>query len=93
MLQYRIFDICYVDMMVQAWSNGVYKSVEHRVVTNMLKERYSIAFFLCPSYDTTIKSCVDPSVYRKFSFREYRDQVQEDVKKFGYKVGLTRFLV
>ncbi|CDP20388.1 unnamed protein product [Coffea canephora] len=79
--------------LFQAWSNGVYKSVEHRVVTNMLKERYSIAFFLCPSYETTIKSCVDPSVYRKFSFREYRDQVQEDVKKFGYKVGLTRFLV
>lgn len=79
--------------LFQAWSNGVYKSVEHRVVTNMLKERYSVAFFLCPSYETTIKSCVDPSIYRKFSFREYREQVQEDVKKFGYKVGLTRFLV
>ncbi|KAL3522051.1 hypothetical protein ACH5RR_014885 [Cinchona calisaya] len=79
--------------LFQAWSNGVYRSVEHRVVTNMLKERFSIAFFMCPSCETIIKSCIDPSVYRRFSFREYRDQVQEDVKMFGYKVGLPRFLV
>ncbi|CAI9087751.1 OLC1v1021906C1 [Oldenlandia corymbosa var. corymbosa] len=78
--------------LFQAWSNGVYKSVEHRVVTNMLNERFSLAFFLCPSYETVIKSCVDPAVYRRFSFKEYRDQVQDDVKKFGHKVGLPRFL-
>ncbi|XP_060194388.1 gibberellin 2-beta-dioxygenase 8 isoform X1 [Lycium barbarum] len=79
--------------LFQAWSNGVYKSVEHRVVTNKAKERFSTAFFLCPSYDTEIRSCFEPSVYRRFTFREFRQQVQEDVKKFGYKVGLPRFLV
>ncbi|KAL2524020.1 Gibberellin 2-beta-dioxygenase 8 [Abeliophyllum distichum] len=79
--------------LFQVWSNNAYKSVHHRVVANKLKERFSTAYFLCPSYDTVIQSCVEPSAYRKFSFREYRQQVQKDVKSFGYKVGLARFLV
>nr|GLL28780.1 gibberellin 2-beta-dioxygenase 8 [Ipomoea trifida] len=79
--------------LFQAWSNGVYKSVEHRVVAHETKERFSAAFFLCPSYDTTIQSCSQPSLYRTFTFGEFRQQVQEDVKNFGYKVGLPRFLV
>ncbi|KAE8730045.1 Gibberellin 2-beta-dioxygenase 8 [Hibiscus syriacus] len=79
--------------LFQAWSNGVYKSVEHKVVTNAKMERYSIAYFLCPSYDSVIGSFEQPSMYRKFTFGEYRDQVQEDVRKTGYKVGLPRFLV
>lgn len=76
---------------VQAWSNDVYKSVEHRVVTNSKVERFSIAYFLCPWSDTVIKSKCEPGVYRRFSFREFRNQVQEDVRKHGYKIGLPRF--
>lgn len=79
--------------LFQAWSNGDYRSVEHRVVTNKLAERFSTAYFFCPSYDTIIQSCVEPSVYRQFSFGEFRKQVQEDVKRFGHKIGLPRFLV
>ncbi|XVF25979.1 hypothetical protein REPUB_Repub13aG0260800 [Reevesia pubescens] len=79
--------------LFQAWSNDYYKSVQHCVVTNPTKERFSAAYFLCPSYETVIESCSKPSVYREFSFREYRQQVQVDVKKYGYKVGLPRFLV
>lgn len=79
--------------IVQAWSNNVYKSVEHRVVANPLKERFSTAYFFCPSYDTVIQSGVEPCVYRSFSFGEYRKQVQEDVKIFGHKIGLPRFLL
>ncbi|KAJ0966104.1 hypothetical protein J5N97_027242 [Dioscorea zingiberensis] len=78
--------------LFQAWSNGVYKSVEHRVVSSPHHERYSVAFFLCPSYDTIIQSQEQSSIYRRFSFKEYRQQVQEDVKLIGYKVGLSRFL-
>lgn len=77
---------------MQAWSNDVYKSVEHKVMANEQKERYSVAYFLCPSYDSLIGSCGEPSTYRKFTFGEYRKQVQEDVKKMGHKVGLPRFL-
>lgn len=78
---------------MQAWSNNEYKSVEHKVMANAIKERYSVAYFLCPSYDAFIGSCSEPAVYRKFTFGEYRKQVQEDVKKIGHKVGLPRFLL
>lgn len=77
---------------MQAWSNDVYKSVEHRVVTNSKVERFSIAYFLCPSSDTVIQSNCEPGVYRRFSFKEFRNQVQEDVRNHGYKIGLPRFV-
>lgn len=79
--------------LFQAWSNNVYKSVEHRVVANKHVERYSIAYFFCPSYETIIQSCVENSLYRKFSFREFRQQVQDDVKILGRKIGLPRFII
>ncbi|RHN53269.1 putative oxoglutarate/iron-dependent dioxygenase, isopenicillin N synthase [Medicago truncatula] len=79
--------------LFQAWSNGVYKSVEHRVVTNPRVERFSVAYFLCPSNDTMIESCKEPSIYRKFSFKEYRQQVRDDVQKLGSKIGLPRFII
>ncbi|KAK2984800.1 hypothetical protein RJ640_004625 [Escallonia rubra] len=78
--------------LFQAWSNGVYKSIEHRVMTNQKFERFSVAYFFCPSYDTVIQGCCEPSLYREFSFEEYREQVQQDVKSTGSKVGLPRFL-
>ncbi|KAF9624076.1 hypothetical protein IFM89_007774 [Coptis chinensis] len=79
--------------LFQAWSNDIYKSVEHKVMANEKVERYSIAYFLCPSYDSLVGSCMEPSVYKKFTFGEFRKQVQEDVKKTGHKVGLPRFLL
>lgn len=78
---------------IQAWSNDVYKSVEHKVMANSKVERYSMAYFLCPSFDSMIGSCKEPSLYKEFTFGEYRNQVQEDVQKTGRKVGLPRFLL
>ncbi|XP_016437792.1 gibberellin 2-beta-dioxygenase 6-like [Nicotiana tabacum] len=79
--------------LFQAWSNDVYKSVEHKVMANGKMERFSIAYFLCPSYDYLIGSCKEPSIYRKFTFGEYRYQIQQDVKLIGHKVGLSRFVL
>ncbi|OAY25989.1 gibberellin 2-beta-dioxygenase 8 isoform X2 [Manihot esculenta] len=79
--------------LFQAWSNDVYKSVEHCVVTNPGVERYSTAYFFCPSYDIEIESGCECSLYKKFSFKEYREQVHKDVQLLGRKVGLSRFLV
>lgn len=79
--------------LFQAWSNDRYKSVEHKVVTNATAERYSVAYFLCPSYDSPIGACEEPSPYRTFTFGEYRRRVQEDVKKTGRKIGLPNFLM
>ncbi|KAK1273635.1 Gibberellin 2-beta-dioxygenase 8 [Acorus gramineus] len=79
--------------LFQAWSNDLYKSVKHKVVANKRVERYSIAYFLCPSYDSVIGSCSGTSLYKQFTFGEFRRQVQEDVKNTGQKVGLPRFLI
>eukprot|EP00897_Mesotaenium_endlicherianum_P005557 jgi/Mesen1/5029/ME000025S04436 len=38
--------------MFQVWSNDKYESVEHRVVVNENRQRFSVPFFLSPSYDT-----------------------------------------
>ncbi|KAM0983274.1 hypothetical protein ACFX2I_010764 [Malus domestica] len=80
--------------LFQAWSNDQYKSVEHKVMANEKRERYSIAYFMCPSYDSLIGSCrSQSSIYRNFTFQDYRNQVQQDVQKLGHKVGLSRFLL
>ncbi|XP_020577453.1 gibberellin 2-beta-dioxygenase 8-like [Phalaenopsis equestris] len=78
--------------LFQAWSNDVYKSVEHRVMANSQIERFSTAFQLCPSYETIIQCNKSPSTYRSFSFMEYKQKIKEDVKLYGHKVGLSRFL-
>jgi gibberellin 2beta-dioxygenase len=77
---------------LKAWSNNRYKSVEHRVMANATTERYSVAYFLCPSYDSPIGTCREPSPYVPFTFGEYRRRVQEDVKRAGRKLGLRNFL-
>ncbi|CAA7394489.1 unnamed protein product [Spirodela intermedia] len=79
--------------LLEALSNVEFRSVEHRVMANREVERFSMAFFLCPSHDTVIESVRKPSVYRPFSFGEFQHQVQDDVRTEGYKVGLSRFLV
>ncbi|XP_004976262.1 gibberellin 2-beta-dioxygenase 8 [Setaria italica] len=78
--------------LFQAWSNNRYKSVEHKVVANAKAERFSAAYFLCPSYDSPVGTCGEPSPYRSFTFGEYRRMVQEDVKRTGRKIGLPSFL-
>ncbi|KAL0326776.1 UNVERIFIED_CONTAM: Gibberellin 2-beta-dioxygenase 6 [Sesamum angustifolium] len=77
--------------LFQAWSNDVYKSVEHRVMANAKRERFSVAYFLCPSHHSLIGSCKQPSLYTNFTFADYRNKVQHDSKLLGRKLGLSRF--
>ncbi|ONI13127.1 hypothetical protein PRUPE_4G204600 [Prunus persica] len=65
----------------EALSNGIYKSIKHRVVTSQKVERFSVAYFYCPSYDVVIKSCGKPALYRQFTLREYKQQTQIDVQE------------
>jgi isopenicillin N synthase-like dioxygenase len=64
--------------MVQVWSNDRYKAALHRVVTTPGQERYSIPFFLNPSYETTYEPLPTtvtldrPASYRPISWREFR---------------------
>lgn len=79
--------------MMQALSNDVFKSIKHRVVSPQEVERFSAAYFYCPSNDAVIQSYNKPAMYRPFTLREYRQQIQKDVQDTGDKIGLSRFLL
>jgi isopenicillin N synthase-like dioxygenase len=48
--------------LLQRWTNGRFSSTEHRVINRYGKDRYSIAFFVYPSYPTIIRPVVDQSL-------------------------------
>ncbi|WCJ24216.1 2-oxoglutarate (2OG) and Fe(II)-dependent oxygenase superfamily protein [Euphorbia peplus] len=73
--------------MMQAISNDEYKSVTHRVKANKWQDRYSICYFVFPDDHSVISS----SNYKPFTYSDFRDQVQQDVRTSGFKVGLSRF--
>jgi isopenicillin N synthase-like dioxygenase len=65
--------------IVQVWSNDRYKAALHRVVVaNPTEERYTIPFFLNPSYETTYEplpatvTSDRPPAYRRIHWREFR---------------------
>ncbi|XP_048326134.2 S-norcoclaurine synthase 1 [Ziziphus jujuba] len=65
---------------LEAWSNGVYRSIEHRAVTNTKKERISIATFVLPDEGAQIgpveSMMVDrPRLYRNVKFLDYLKQL------------------
>ncbi|XP_076912201.1 jasmonate-induced oxygenase 2-like [Bidens hawaiensis] len=63
---------------IQVLTNGIYKSVEHRVIVNPDKERVSLAYFFNPKSDVLIKPATElvtstkPSLYQPMTFDEYR---------------------
>ena len=49
--------------MLERWTNGLYKSTLHRVLTVSVKERFSLAFFFEPSFDAVVEclpQCLQP---------------------------------
>lgn len=62
---------------VKVWSNDKYESVEHRVVVNSEKERYSFPFFFFPAHHMMVKpleEVVDeqnPPKYREYNFGKF----------------------
>ncbi|KAH9293920.1 hypothetical protein KI387_040870 [Taxus chinensis] len=63
--------------MLEVRSNGRYKSIEHRAVTNMDRDRISIAMFYGPDMDTEVGPAPElidelhPCQYRRFICAEY----------------------
>ncbi|TKY65998.1 Codeine O-demethylase [Spatholobus suberectus] len=64
----------------EIWSNGKYKSVEHRAVTNKNKRRISYALFLCPQDDVEVEpldhmiDAQNPKLYHKVRHGDYLRQ-------------------
>jgi isopenicillin N synthase-like dioxygenase len=41
--------------MLERWTNGIFRSTVHRVITNGTNERYSVPFFYEPDFDTKVE--------------------------------------
>ncbi|KAE8723764.1 hypothetical protein F3Y22_tig00011761pilonHSYRG00158 [Hibiscus syriacus] len=63
--------------VIQVWSNERYESVEHRVIVNSEKERFSIPFFFHPAHYTMVKpfeeltSEENPPKYRPYNWGKF----------------------
>jgi isopenicillin N synthase-like dioxygenase len=54
--------VCNIGDCLMRWTNDVYMSTPHRVISPPGKERYSIAFFLDPNPDTEV-ACLPTCVF------------------------------
>lgn len=60
---------------MKAWSNGKYKSIEHRAVTDVEKPRISVAGFVIPGNDVKLNP-LETMVDDHLQPRMYRDGVK-----------------
>ncbi|KAL4291061.1 hypothetical protein GQ457_14G008840 [Hibiscus cannabinus] len=62
---------------LEIFSNGVYRSIEHKVVPNEEKERMSVAFFINPKFEATVgpsPSLINPHnppLFKRVSLDQY----------------------
>ncbi|KAJ1399933.1 Oxoglutarate/iron-dependent dioxygenase [Sesbania bispinosa] len=63
--------------MMEVITNGIYRSIEHRVIVNSEQERLSIATFCNPSMESvfgpapSLITPTTPAMFRRISFGEY----------------------
>jgi isopenicillin N synthase-like dioxygenase len=89
-------------LFVKVWSNDAYESVEHRVMVNSEKERFSIPFFFFPAHYTEVKPLEElindenPSKYRPYNWGKYlvekksnnfQKQNVEDIQIYRFKIA------
>ncbi|KAJ1398403.1 Oxoglutarate/iron-dependent dioxygenase [Sesbania bispinosa] len=88
--------------IIQVWSNDAYESVEHRVMVNSEKERFSFPFFFFPAHDTEVKPLKElineqnPSRYRPYKSGKFlvsrmnsnlKKRVGENLQIYHYKLA------
>ena len=72
---------------MKVWSNDAYESVEHRVMVNSEKERFSIPFFFNPAHDIEVKPLEEltnehnPSKYRPYKWGKFLEIASLSVNK------------
>ncbi|KAL2477219.1 2-oxoglutarate (2OG) and Fe(II)-dependent oxygenase superfamily protein [Forsythia ovata] len=63
--------------IIQVWSNDKYESVEHRVIVNSDKERFSVPFFFCPEHSTWVEpleeliNIENPAKYKTYNWGKF----------------------
>ncbi|KAI9083657.1 hypothetical protein K1719_034358 [Acacia pycnantha] len=57
--------------VLQVWTNGQYESVEHRVMVNFVKERFSIPFFLNPDITQCVEELTHTVNYRAYNWGKF----------------------
>ncbi|XAR59485.1 Flavanone 3-dioxygenase [Bertholletia excelsa] len=63
--------------IIQVWSNDKYESVEHRVIVNSEKERFSLPFFFNPDHTVMVEPLKDlttkqsPAKYRAYNWGKF----------------------
>jgi isopenicillin N synthase-like dioxygenase len=78
--------------MLQIWSNGRYKSVQHRVALNTSTSRFSLIFFKNPRDHAVISAPAEivddehPRKYKDVSWREYTMLVASGTAKVGHLI-------
>jgi isopenicillin N synthase-like dioxygenase len=86
--------------IAQVWSNDRYRAPLHRAFVNPHAERFSVAFFLCPSYATNyapLSSMVNerrPPRYRSINWGEfYSQRTIGDYADRGEEIQISRFRI
>ena len=84
--------------MMQVWSNDRYRAAVHRVITNPRKDRYSVPFFLSPSFETTYEPLPTtvapdrPARYRPIQWREFRTlRAAGDYADLGEEIQIAHY--
>ncbi len=84
--------------MIQVWSNDQYRAALHRVITNPSAARYSVPFFLNPSWEATYAPLPGtitrerPARYRPIAWREFRTlRAAGDYADLGEEVQVSRY--
>ncbi|MED6159701.1 hypothetical protein PIB30_044627 [Stylosanthes scabra] len=88
--------------IMQVWSNDAYESVEHRVMVNSEKERFSIPYFVFPAHDTEVKPLEEltnennPPKYRPYKWGKFlihrkdsnfQKQNEENIQIHHFKIA------
>jgi len=84
--------------IVQVWANDRYRAALHRVITSPVAGRFSVPFFLNPSYETDyapLPTMVDeehPARYRTINWGEFRSRrAAGDYADYGEEVQITQY--
>ena len=84
--------------IVQVWSNDRYRAALHRAIASPVAGRFSVPFFLNPSYETDyapLPAMVDethPARYRSINWGEFRSRrAAGDYADYGEEVQITQY--